>query len=367
MARPAVDPSAKETPVALTALGTALPPFRLSQQESLEYILKNFRVRESTKALYKRVFRNESVRTRHFAFDHPDEVLETDHDRVHARFEKWGVRLSTESLRNALARAGVSPRDVDFLAVTTCTGYLCPGLGAYVVESAGLRPDTQTVDLVGMGCGAAVPALKLAADFVRSRPDGVAAVVCTEICSAAMYSDDAVDLVVSNAIFGDGSAAAILRRQEPEDRGDGRRAPVLAGFASLLVPEWRDNLRFRTEKGRLRNVLGKEVPQQAAESVRRLLPALLSPLGLRASDVSRWILHAGGEKILNALETVLGLGPEALTASRTVLRDHGNMSSPTVLFVLDEMLKEKSCQPGEWGVLSSFGAGFSAHGALLRF
>lgn len=367
------------TAVRLASLATAVPPLRVTQQEALAFVLARFPVKESTKVLYRRVFENASVRTRHFALDSLEQVLDADRDAVNRRFEKKAVELAARALRGALREAGLVPADLDALTVTTCTGYLCPGLGAYVAEACGLRRDVFLSDLVGMGCGAAVPALRDASQFVQTHPGARAAAVSVEICSAAMFSDDAADLVVSNALFADGAAAAVLEpadRPSPGKRGEG---PRLRGFASLLRPEWRDKLRFRTDGGRLRNVLAKDVPERAAEALRELVDRLLAEHGLAASDVGHWLFHSGGGKILDALQSGLSLPPAALESSRRVLRDFGNMSSPTVLFVLQDRLaagdraSEKgregaaAVRPGDLGVLASFGAGFSAHAALLEF
>ncbi|MGQ0645525.1 MAG: type III polyketide synthase, partial [Elusimicrobiota bacterium] len=290
--------------------------------------------------------------------------LEPAPDRVNARFEKWGAALSARALAGALDGAGLAAEGLDFLAAATCTGYLCPGLSAYAAEAAGLRPDARLADLAGMGCGAALPALEQAYNFLQAHPDSSAAAVCTEICSAAVFSDDAADLVVSNALFADGSAAAVLKAAPPGEKGGG---PVLRGFASLTVPAWRDTLRFRTEGGRLRNVLGREVPAQAAQALESVSADLLGRFGLARADVGRWILHPGGRKVLDAAQERLGLPPEALLSSRRVLERCGNMSSPSVLFVLKEEMESRPPRRGEWGLMASFGAGFSAHAALLEF
>jgi alkylresorcinol/alkylpyrone synthase len=346
------------------SVGTALPALRVTQREVLEFILARYPLRDATKALYRRVLANPSVQTRHFALDDLQEVLDTDHEKVRARFERRAVELSARSLKDALAAAGAAPRDLDALWVTTCTGSLCPGLSAYVVEAAGLRTDVHAADLAGMGCGAALPALREAWHFTRANPGALAAVVSTELSSCAMFSDDAADLVVSNALFADGSAAAVV--------GSGRGAPASAAprlkdFASLLVPEWRDDLRFRTDGGRLRNVLSKDVPRQAGEALQKVTARLLAEHGLARRDVSHWVLHAGGEKVLDAAAAALELAPARLDASRRVLRDCGNMSSPTVLFVLKDLLAAESPRAGELGIMASFGAGFSAYAALLEF
>ncbi|MBK8574998.1 MAG: type III polyketide synthase [Elusimicrobia bacterium] len=344
----------------LIALASAVPRLRVSQPEALRFILSRFEIRPATRALYRRVFAHESVATRHFSLTSLDEVLESDPDRINRRFEREAVTLSVRSLRSALKQAKLLSTEVGFLAVTTCTGYVCPGLAAQVVAAAHLPSNVQYADLVGMGCGAALPALQAADNFCRSHPGQLAAVVSTEICSAALYSDDAPDLVISNAIFADGSAAALLRA------GPGS-GPALTHFSSLVVPEWRDGLRFRTENGRLRNVLVKEVPGRAAQATARLLKVLLDQSGWRRSDISRWVLHAGGAKVLEALERGLALDPGDLAASHAVLRKFGNLSSPTVLFALKESLARRPPRPGERAFMASFGAGFSAHALFLEF
>jgi predicted naringenin-chalcone synthase len=347
-------------PTRLLSIATAVPPLRVSQAEALQFILKRFVIRPGTRALYRRVFAHESVATRHFSLKSLEEVLDPDPDQNNRRFEREAVTLSVRSLRSALKQEKLQPKDLGYLAVTTCTGYVCPGLAAQVVGAAALRPDVQYADLVGMGCGAALPALQAANNFCQNHPGQVAAVVCTEICSAAMFSGDAPDLVVSNALFADGSATVLLRA------GSGP-GPALTHFSSLVVPEWRDGLRFRTEQGRLRNVLSKEVPERAAQATERLLKVLLRQSKMRRSEITRWVLHAGGAKILNALERGLCLSPEDLSASRAVLQKYGNLSSPTVLFALKESLKRRPPHSGERAFLASFGAGFSAHAALLEF
>lgn len=217
-----------------------------------------------------------------------------------------------------------------------------------------------------MGCGAALPGLRQASAQLAARPQAPVAVVCVEICSAAIYDGDAADLVISNAIFGDGAAAVVLRGAAAGETGAGA-GPALVDFASVTRPEWRESLRFRTEGGRLRNMLSSEVPAQAAAIVPGLVDGLLARHGLARRDISRWILHPGGATILDALRDALALPEEALAAGRAVLRDYGNLSSPSVLFVLRRELAERPARPGERGLLISFGAGFSAHAALLQF
>lgn len=356
--------------VRIVGLGTAQPASRLTHATVLEFGREHARLSEETLSIYARMMAGSEIETRALAFDDLAEALDRDHDRILARFERWAVALSVESLRKALAQAGTMPEALGFLALTTCTGYLCPGLTAYVAEQCGLRPDISRVDIVGMGCGAAVPALEQAYQFLVTHPEGSAAVVSTEICSAAMFLGEAMDLIVSNTIFGDGSAAAILRRQHAhasDETEAGNPAPRMAGFRSLLVPEWRDGLRFRTEGGHLRNVLSRQVPSRAGEACRRLADGLLAEHRLARADVDHWVVHAGGKAVLDAVQRALELPPDALAAARSVMRQSGNMSSPTVLFVLDETHRCRRPEAGDLALLLSFGAGFSAHALLLEY
>jgi predicted naringenin-chalcone synthase len=354
-------------PVSLVAIGTAVPPRRISQQDALAWGIEHVVTSDETRDLYRRVLSDGGIQTRHFAIDDLADILETDHDRILARFERSAVELSTSSLESALARAGIAADAVDFLAATTCTGYLCPGLSAYVTERAGLRPDVRRADLVGMGCGAALPALEQACHFLAAHPDGTAAVVCTEICSAAILLGEAPDLVISNAIFGDGSAAAILRARGSAAAAPRPAQPRFLGFRSLTLPHWREALRFRTEGGRLRNVLSRDVPVRAGAACRRLVLELLGEHGLAPDAVAHWAMHAGGRHVLDAIERALALPEDALEAARCVLRSMGNMSSPTVLFVLDEEQRRRPPRTGERTIVSAFGAGFAAHAALLEY
>jgi hypothetical protein len=178
--------------------------------------------------------------------------------------------------------------------------------------------------------------------------------------SRELLEHSGADLVISNAIFADGSAAVLLGKQTTGQ-------PSLVDFSSLVVPEWRDEIRFRTDGGRLRNVLSKEIPSRAAEAAEKILEPLFKRHGLTRKDISHWALHPGGEKVISALQKKLDLSSDALRPTRETLQRYGNLSSPAVLFVLEKILTEKKVNAGEWGVLLSFGAGFSAHAALLRF
>jgi alkylresorcinol/alkylpyrone synthase len=308
------------------------------------------------------VFKNKSIESRRFGLKNLQTVLEKDHDAINARFQESATELSAQSLNAALTKAQLNPRDIDCLFTTTCTGYLCPGLSSYIIEACHLNPNVQYADLTGMGCAAAVPALHHAANFVRANPGTRAAVVSTEICSAAMFTGDEPDLIVSNGIFADGSATMILSSVESD-----LALGTLVDFASVVQPAHRDEIRFTSKNGYLRNVLSKNVPEMTATALEKLTSRLLKKNNVSKADVAHWLLHSGGEKILKSIATASGLHNGQLDSSRAILRERGNMSSPTVFYVLEHRLKTSPPKKGEWGIIASFGAGFSTHAALVRF
>jgi alkylresorcinol/alkylpyrone synthase len=292
--------------------------------------------------------------------DSLEEVFSADVDAAHRRFAAHAPALATEASRGALREAGLDVLQVDALIVSTCTGYLCPGLTSYVSESLGLRADCRLLDLVGQGCGAAIPNLHTAHDLLRGQGAQHVLSVCVEICSAAYYVDDDEGVLISNCLFGDG-AAAVVSGRKPID------VPVKVEWlqaATQLCPQHRELLRFEQKNGRLRNILTPEVPPLAATEAAKVLECVLKKTDIDRGMLSRWLFHAGGRNVLAELSRVFKLDADDLSLSRELLRTHGNMSSPFVLFLLERAMQSRP-QAGYWW-LASFGAGFSSHGALLH-
>jgi alkylresorcinol/alkylpyrone synthase len=303
--------------------------------------------------------RDNGIEERRLAVETLQEVFEIDPDTLQRRFEHHAPLLASEAGRQALQRAGLGPDAMDAVIVSTCTGYLCPGLSGYVVEQLGLRPTVQCFDLVGQGCAAALPNWQLADALLAGGRGQHVLSICVEVCSAAMYLDNEPGILISACLFGDGAGAAVLSRNRP---GDGRKVEW-RDSVSLLKPEARQALRFETRAGMLRNVLTRAVPRIAGEHVEQTLGTALQRNGLGRTDISNWIMHAGGRDVLLAIEERLSLPPQALHYSREALRLLGNLSSAFLYFVLESALADEA--EGGWWWMSSFGAGFSCHGALL--
>jgi alkylresorcinol/alkylpyrone synthase len=348
----------------LVGLGTAVPEKRYTQGEcwnALRGSARFARLTAPSRALLERVLLGESgVRSRHLALASLDEAFEIDPDVLHRRFAQNAPALAFRAAERALERAGVARHEVDALLVSTCTGYLCPGLTSYVGERLGLRADILALDLVGQGCGAALPNLRTAQALISSGQYENVLAVCVEVSSAALYIDDDPGVLVSACIFGDGAAAAVLSRSP---RGAGRRIEWTGGF-STGEPGAREALRMEWRGGLLRNILSRSVPAVAARHAKDLLGRALSEHGLLQDQVSGWIWHAGGRAVLDRVREAVELEEPAMRCSRETLARYGNLSSPFVLFVLDAALAEGA--PGGWWWMSAFGAGFSCHGALLK-
>lgn len=348
----------------ITGLGTALPPRHYTQVECWRALEAWDHVQKLTPRsrtiLRKILLGDNGIDTRHLALDAIGEAFTLTPDAMNARFTKHAPALATEAAFNALRSSGEAVAAIDGIIISTCTGYLCPGLTSYVSERLGLRADAVALDLVGLGCGAALPNLRMGEALIASGQCQRVLSICVEVCSAAMYLDDDPGVLVSACLFGDGAGAAVLSA----DASPRFRRIAWKQAASVLDPKKRDLLRFEQKVGLLRNVLTPAVPQLAAQHAKTVFLDVATRAGVKRSEIATWILHAGGRDVLAALQRQFDLSTTDLAGSAAVLRELGNVSSPFVYFVLERALKQAA--PGGWWWMSSFGAGFSCHGALFE-
>ena len=336
------------TAMFLESLATAVPSHSYTQKDCLEVSLGSpsvQRLKPRSQALLTKVFSGDSgIEKRHFATDDLSWLFDCSAGELNEAFEREAPRLAGEALGKAVEEAGVEARNLDALIVCTCTGYICPGVSSHLAEQAGMRTDVYLNDIVGLGCGAAVPILRAAEGFLRANPGSRVATVAVEICSAAFYLDDDPGVLISLCLFGDGAAAAVWS----DVPGEGKYQA--GAFQTLHWPEEREKIRFVNAEGKLRNKLHRSVPGLAGKAVSDLY-------GRRQGEPNRILAHTGGRDVLDELERVLGSG--SLSESREVLRYYGNCSSPCVLMALEERMRQGVPDERLW--LTSFGAGFSAH------
>lgn len=347
----------------IIGIGTATPPRRYSQADcwqTVQHCPRFHELNARSKAILKKVLTGENgIATRHFALERLDEAFALNPDSLHERFVKNAPSLATLAAERALAQSKTECREIDAVLISTCTGYLCPGLTSYLVERLGLRPDVIALDLVGQGCGAAIPNLETARTLLAAGKCRRALSICVEICSAAFYLDDDAGVLISACLFGDGAGAAVLSSE-----ANSRCRVKWNCSGSFIKPTEREALRFEQKSGMLRNILTPQVPSLAAQSVGTLFEDVLARAGVERNRVNGWIFHPGGRDVLLALRERFSLSGHDVRWSQVVLRDYGNMSSPSVLFALQAALAD-GAPDGLWW-MSSFGAGFSCHGAFLE-
>jgi predicted naringenin-chalcone synthase len=345
-------------------LGVATPPQRYTQRDSWDALQSwpQFpKLQPRSRAILKKVLCGDNgIDARHLALEPLTEVFNQTPDALQARFTRQAPALAVEAARRALKNADCKPGEIDAVLISTCTGYLCPGLTSYVGEQLGLRENIFALDLVGQGCGAALPNLRAAEAILTAGRAKKVLSVCVEVCSAAFFLDDDPGVLISACLFGDGAGAAILSN-EPSKKN--RRRVKWKFAASQLAPDQRDLLRFSHKNGMLRNILSPQVPQIAGDAVAKLFSGSLAAAKIKDEQITGWILHTGGRDVILSLREKLNLTETDVRHSSAVLREFGNVSSPTVFFVLERALCD--VPDGLWW-MSSFGAGFSCHGAFLE-
>jgi 3,5-dihydroxyphenylacetyl-CoA synthase len=335
--------------------GTATPALRLTQEQSFHAVgYQSERIRK--------MFLNSDIDYRHFYFE-GDLSREESSDQLNHRYLRGAMKTGCRAIVDCVASAGRAVRDVDFLAVCTCTGYVCPDLGSRLIAHMGFRDNVQRASIAGLGCAGAVPTLQRAADFIRANPRGVALMLAVEICSACYYVDNTLETVVGNAICADGAAAFLLAADGPATA----RYPEVVDFETFLNPEQIEEVGLKHQEGKLRIALGASLHKLAGPLIEKALQRLLERHELSRADIRFWVLHPGGRKVINSVQQYLSLSDAQIRFSRTVLRNFGNMSSPTVMFVLDEVVRNGDPRPGDLGIMVALGPGMAAEVALLRW
>ncbi|MCF6148811.1 MAG: type III polyketide synthase [Candidatus Kuenenia sp.] len=349
----------KNENVTIASLSTATPPYVIKQAEAESFLAKHYSNKLGPGNLVKmrKIFAHPGVLYRHIATEDIERLANEHPDSRIDRFTNWAIELSSQAINDVLTQAGLTKNDITGLVVNTCTGYICPGISTYLIEKLGLSEQIRTHDLVGSGCGGSIPNLQICKDMIQANGDGVVVSVSVEICSATFQMADDLSLIISNAIFADGAAASVLWKRPG--------IFTLVASASRCDTHYREDIRYIYKNGQLHNQLSRKLPGIASKTVSQLVMDLLNPIGLRLEDIQHWAFHPGGDKVINAIGNDLGLSESQLQPTRDVLTRYGNMSSPTVLFVLQEIIK-KGINPGDWCVMIAFGAGLSAHGFLLK-
>ncbi|HEX4290970.1 MAG TPA: 3-oxoacyl-[acyl-carrier-protein] synthase III C-terminal domain-containing protein [Trebonia sp.] len=358
------------------AVRSAFPAHRYPQEElARAYAAIAAGLRPAQRVLLERLYANAEVATRHTVLPVDQYAGLADPGAVPAndRYVEEATALGERALRSALESAGLEPGAVDLLIVTSVTGVAVPSLDARLIPRLGLRPDIKRLPVFGLGCVAGAAGLARLHDYLLAWPGHVAALLSVELCSLTVPRTEVTtaDLVAS-ALFGDGAAAVVAAGDEAAGdeaaaRLPSRRLPRVIATRSEVYPDSTDALGWRLGADGFRIVLTAELAEVVERRLNGSVTAFLGEHGLTIDDIGSWICHPGGPKVLDAAQRALKLPDNALAASRRSLSEAGNMSSVSVLHILELTAAQGEPAPGSFGLMIGLGPGVSAELLLLKW
>jgi alkylresorcinol/alkylpyrone synthase len=307
------------------------------------------------------VIDNARVQKRHFVFPVDYIIQPRALSKTSNEYREHAIHLAKQVAEKCLAQAQLRPEAIDMIVTVSCTGVMIPSVDAYLINELGFRSDIKRLPITELGCAAGAAALGRVSEFLRAFPSAKALVIAVELPSLTFQRGNVSQAnLISAALFGDGAAAALVV-------GEASKGPEILDAASHLFPHSIDAMGFDLHDTGFHIVLSKEVPQLIRDQIQRLVCVFLARHGLKTEQISAFLLHPGGQKLLSYVEEELGVSPESTRPSWRVLADYGNLSSASVLFILHEWLTQRSVPSGEYGLMAAFGPGFSAEMLLLRW
>jgi alkylresorcinol/alkylpyrone synthase len=345
----------------IAAVGRALPPYRYEQRE-IEAALRRFWPEPDVGRRLPPLFDHARVRFRHLALPLERYFELQGFGEANDCWIQAGLGLGEEAVHDALRRAGLAPADVDAIFCVSVTGIASPSLEARLCNRMRLRSDVKRVPIFGLGCVAGAAGIARAADYVRAFPRQVALVLAVELCSLTFQRGDRSPAnQVASALFGDGAAAVVVAGAERGERG-----PAVAATRSVFYPDTEEVMGWRVTSEGFRLVLSADVPVVARERLGGDVDVFLAEHGLQRGDVATWICHPGGPKVLEGMQQGLGLPDAAVAHAWRMLEEQGNLSSVSVLMVLQETMAAPP-KEGSWGLLLAMGPGFCSELVLLKW
>ncbi|MBL8752989.1 MAG: type III polyketide synthase [Planctomycetes bacterium] len=356
-------PVAEVSPLKIVAVRSAFPTHWYDQRTLTDTIVRlvgaDARLAERIRSLHA----NTGIDGRFLVLPLERYAELGDFTAANAAWVEGALQLGEAAVGRALAAAGVTARDVDAIFFSTVTGLASPSIDARLVTRLGFRTDVKRMPLFGLGCVAGAAAVSRAVDYLRGHPRGVAVVLTVELCSLTLQPQDrSVANLISMGVFGDGAAAAVLVGAEHPLAG-----VAVEATRSVFYPETEHVMGWDIGAHGFRIVLSAEVPAVARERVPVDVDAFLADHGRRRADVRHWVAHPGGPKVLQGLQDGLGLRHEDLRCSWECLARAGNLSSASVLMILERTLQSRGALPGDLGVLLAMGPGFCSEYLMLRW
>ena len=347
----------------IAGAGSAFPQHVFSQQAITAALQELWRERLENPALLERLHSRCGVERRHMVLPLEAYPAVDTFGKANDIWIEHAQRLGKDAICRAITPSGIRPSEIAALYVMSVTGVASPSLDARLANRMGLSPNVKRNPIFGLGCVAGAAGIARAADYVRAFPDQVAVVLAVELCSLTWQRHDlSVANLISTGLFGDGAAAVLVAGSDTDLEG-----PQIVATRSTLYPNTEEVMGWDISEDGFRIVLSADVPKVIEENLRRDTDSFLAEHGLDRSRIASWIVHTGGPRVLEAVEHALELPESALEPSWECLRRVGNLSSVSVLLVLEHYLSRRRGEPGTYSVLAAMGPGFCSELVLLRW
>jgi alkylresorcinol/alkylpyrone synthase len=346
----------------IVAVRSAFPDHRYPQAEFTTKVAELSRLGPAQRALLERLHANAGVDTRHTVLPLPEYGGLHGIEPANDRYIGEAADLGERGLRGALDLAGLTGADLDLLIVTSVTGVAVPSLDARLIPRLGLRPDVKRLPIFGLGCVAGAAALSRLHDYLLGWPGHTAALLAVEVCSLSWPTTQVstADLVVSG-LFGDGAAALVATGSSPE------AGPRVIATRSEVYPDSGDTLGWRLGSEGFRIVLTAELADVVERRLSGSVTSFLAEHGLTVEEIDAWVCHPGGPKVIDAVQKSLKLPDDALALSRRSLAEVGNLSSVSVLHILEQTIDTSRPAPGSFGLMIGLGPGVSVELVLMQW
>jgi alkylresorcinol/alkylpyrone synthase len=345
----------------IAATATALPPHTITRDDVKYYMGRVFDIPDRRLEAMMSIVDNAQVHKRHAIFPieytvEPRALYQTNQEYI-----EHAVKLGQEAAEKCLQRAGLRPDEVDLIITVSCTGFMIPSLDAHLINLMGFRSNVRRMPFTELGCAAGAMALGRAADYLKAHPGGNVLIIAVELPSLTFQRKDISQAnLISSILFGDGAAAVLVTGRQV-------RGPKIMVSETYTFPDSLGAMGFDLRDSGFHILLAKDVPEMIGEKIRDLVNGFLERHGKTFHDIKGWILHPGGARLLGNVEIALGLTKCQTQPSWDILGNVGNLSSATILFILQEWLEKRPLKPGDYALAAAFGPGFSAEFLLLQW
>ena len=345
----------------IAATATALPPYTITRDDVKYYMGRVFDIPERRVEAMMSIVDNAQVHRRYSIFPIDYTIEPRALSQTNNEYIEHAVKLGREAAEKCLKRAAVKADEIDLIITVSCTGFMIPSLDAHLINLMGFRSNVRRMPFTELGCAAGAMALGRAADFLKAQPGGKVLVISVELPSLTFQRKDISQAnLISSILFGDGAAAVLVS-------GEQTRGPKILVSETYTFPDSLGAMGFDLRDSGFHILLAKDVPEMIGGKIGGLVRGFLERHGRKREEIKGWILHPGGARLLGNIEAELGLCKCDTQPSWDILANFGNLSSATILFILQEWLEKRPLQAGEYAMAAAFGPGFSAEFLLLQW